>query len=535
MMKEMSMSYKAIWSNNEKLNEVEYIKLEKDGLDVIHTIIEKYCKEGYDSITSDDMNRFKWAGVYEQKPRDGYFMMRVRINSGIMNAQQAEVLAGIAKDFGRGIANVTTRGAIQFHWIQVENIPSIFERLASCGLSSFEACGDCPRTIVGNPLTGVDKDELMDTRDIVEEVNRFFVLNKDFSNLPRKFKISISSSIHNAAHAQINDLAFTPATKEIDGETKVGFHVWVGGGLSAAPMLAQKLNIFVKPEEVLKVAKAACTIFRDYGYRERRTHARLKFLIKDWGADKFQEKLKEYVDVEECGDDKLLDWNASYYYGVHAQKQDKKNYIGVNVPFGEVTAEELLQLASISKEYGDGTIRTTLTQNVILTGISESDISNLLELAIFKRLSPKPNSFLGYTVACTGREFCNLAIVETKDRARKIIEYLNEKIELDTPIRIHLTGCPNSCGQKHIADISLQGAKIKTEEGLMDAFTLWVGGTLNGLGKFSESLDCRIEATKVHLVIEKIILYYNKNKNENELFHEFVNRVGIDEIKDIIK
>lgn len=530
------MSYKAIWKNNEKLNEVEYIKLEKDGLDVIQTIIDKYSKEGYDSITPDDMNRFKWAGVYEQKPRNGYFMMRVRINSGLITHQQLTVLAKIAKEFGRGIANITTRGAIQFHWVQVENIPAIFVLLASCGLSSIEACGDCPRTIVGNPLTGVDKDELMDTTEIVQQINEFFVLNKDFSNLPRKFKISVSSSIHNAAHAQINDLAFTPAVKKIDGKTVVGFHVWAGGGLSAAPMLAQKLNIFVKPEEVLKVTKAACTIFRDYGYREKRTHARLKFLIKDWGIEKFQEKLLEYVDViDECGDDKLNDWNASYYYGVHAQKQENKNYIGVNVPFGEVTAEELLQLASICKEYGDGTIRTALTQNLILTGIDDKDVSSLLELDIFKRLSPNPNVFLGYTVACTGREFCNLALVETKDRARKIIEYLNEKIELDTPIRIHLTGCPNSCGQKQIADISLQGAKIKTEEGTEDAFTLWVGGTLNGTGKFSESLDCRIKATEVHLVIEKIILYYKNNRNPGEQFHEFVNRVGIEEIKNCIK
>lgn len=530
------MSYKAIWSDNDKLNEVEYIKLEKDGLDVIQTIIDKYSKEGYSSITPDDMNRFKWAGVYEQKPRDGYFMMRVRINSGIITKQQLKVLAGIAKDFGRGVANITTRGAIQFHWIQVENIPSIFERLASCSLSSVEACGDCPRTIVGNPITGVDKEELLDTTSLVQQVNEFFVLNKDFSNLPRKFKISISSSMHNAGHAQINDLAFTPATKEIDGKTTIGFHVWVGGGLSAAPMLAQKLDLFVKPEEVLSVARAVCTIFRDYGYREKRTHARLKFLLKDWGVEKFQNKLLEYVDImNERGEDQMIDWNASYYYGAHAQKQDKKNYIGLNVPFGEVTADELFALANISEEYGDGSIRTTLTQNLILTGIDDSKLSQLLEQEVFKRLSPYPDSFLGHTVACTGNEFCNLAIVETKNRAREIITYLNDKIKLDTPIRIHLTGCPNSCGQKQIADISLQGAKIKTDEGLEDAFTLWIGGTLYGEGKFAENLDCRIKASEAHLVVEQLVLFYLDNRNKEEQFHQFVRRVGLEAIKQCIK
>ncbi|WP_099467163.1 nitrite/sulfite reductase [Konateibacter massiliensis] len=526
------MSYEAIWSNSDKLNEVEHIKLNKDGLDVIQTIIDKYSKTGYSSITPEDMNLFKWAGVYEQKPKNGYFMMRVRINSGMMNSAQAKILAGIARDFGRGVANVTTRGAIQFHWIQVENLPDIFERLSSCGLSSFEACGDCPRTIVGNSLAGVDKDELMDTRELVEEVNNFFVLNKDFSNLPRKFKISISSSIHNAGHAQINDISFTPAVKEFDGKEKIGFHVWVGGGLSAVPVLAQKLDIFVKPDEVLKVAEAVCTIFRDYGYREKRGRARLKFLIRDWGIERFQEKLLEYVSVSTgCGEDKLVDWNASYYYGAHPQKQANKNYIGINVPFGEVNAEELLELADISEKYGDKSIRTTLTQNLLLTGIDDKDVEDVLSLELLKRLSPKPSTFLGYTVSCTGKEYCNLAIVETKDRAKKIAEYLNEKIELDTPVRIHVTGCPNSCGQKQIADLSLQGAIIKTEDGPVDAFTLWIGGALEGEGKFSESMDCRIKSTEAHLVLEKLILFFKENQIDGETFFAFTKRVGMEELK----
>jgi ferredoxin-nitrite reductase len=526
------MSYEVFWSKDEKLNEVEHIKLKKDGLDVIETIVEKYSKEGYDSITPEDMNRFKWAGVYEQKPREGYFMMRVRINSGIMNSEQAKVLARIAKDYGRGIANVTTRGAIQFHWVQVEDLPAIFKKLETCGLSSFEACGDCPRTIVGNPLAGIDKDELMDTTEIVEEVNNFFLLNKDFSNLPRKFKISISASIHNAAHAQINDLAFTPAIKNIDGNEVVGFHVWVGGGLSAAPHLAQKLDIFVKPEEVLKVAIGVCTIFRDYGYREKRTRARLKFLVEDWGVEKFQDKLLELIGVmPSSGEDKLSAWNASYYFGVHSQKQSGKNYIGVNLPLGEITSNEFFELADISEKYGDSKIRTTLSQNLIITGINDTDVPSLLERDIFKHLSPTPKTFIGYTVSCTGKEFCNLAIVETKERAKKVIEYLDSKVKLDTPIRIHFTGCPNSCGQKHIADISLQGALIKTDNSCDEAFTIWLGGTLTNNGKFAENLNYRVKSTDAHLVLEKIVLFFKSNRLKNEAFNEFVTRVGIDEIK----
>ncbi|MHC1685506.1 MAG: nitrite/sulfite reductase [Clostridiaceae bacterium] len=529
------MAYEAIWSKDRNINEVEVIKLKKDGLDVIETIIEKYSKEGYDSITPEDMNRFKWAGVYEQKPRKGHFMIRVRINSGIMTSVQAKVIAEIAKEYGGGIANITTRSAVQFHWIKVENLPDIFKRLKTVGLSSFEACGDCPRTIIGNPLAGVDKYELMDTTEIVEEVNNFFLLNKDFSNLPRKFKISISANIHNAAHAQINDLAFTPAVKNIEGREVIGFHVWVGGGLSAMPYLAQKLNVFVKPEEVVKVAKGVCTIFRDYGYREKRTRARLKFLVADWGVEKFESKLLEIIgDMEDLGEDKLISWNSSYYFGVHPQKQEGKSYIGINLPLGEVGYLQLNELADISENYGDSKIRTTLSQNIIITGIKDEEVKELLEKDIFKELPESPNKFIGHTVACTGKEFCNLAIVETKDLARNVTKYLDSKIKLDTPIRIHFTGCPNSCGQKHIADISLQGAVIKTESGNVDAFTLWVGGTLSGNGKFAENLNYRVKASEVHIVLERIILFFKDNRVENESFNSFVNRVGAGKVKDVI-
>ena len=476
------------------------------------------------------------AGVDKQKPREEYFfMMKILIISGIMSSDQAKVLGGIAKDYGRGIATVSIRGDIQFHWVQAEDSPNIHERLDACGLSSFESSKDCPRTIVGNPLVGIDKDELMDTTELVEQVSNFFLLNEDFSNLPKKFKISISASMHNAAHAQINDLAFTPAVKNIDGKEIIGFHTWIGGGLSTSPHLAQKLDIFVKPEDVLKVAEGVCTIFRDYGYREKRTRARLKFLVADWGLEKFKDKLLEFTgDMLSSGKDKISTWNASYYFGVHSQKENGKNYIGVSLPLGEITSEQLLELADISEKYGDSEIRTTLSQNLIITGINDEDIPSLLQKDIFKQLSPNPSIFTGYTVSCTGKEFCNLAIVETKKRAREVIKYLDSKIKLDTPIRIHFTGCPNSCGQKHIADISLQGALIKTENSCDEAFTIWLGGTLNNGGKFAENLNYRVKSTDIHTVLEKIINFFKENKLKDETFNEFVGRVGINEIKDSV-
>ncbi|MBU5442258.1 nitrite/sulfite reductase [Paenibacillus sp. MSJ-34] len=522
------MAYEPVWTADpSKLNKFEFVKLEKDGLDVIRTIIEKYAVEGYDSIPPDDMSRFKWAGVYEQKPKDGHFMMRVRINGGIMTTAQARGLAEIAKRYGRGLMDVTTRQAIQFHWLRVEHLPDIFKRLEDVGLYSYEACGDCPRTIVGNPLAGIDRNELLDTTDIVEQVNDYFLMNRDFSNLPRKYKMSISANIYNNAHAEINDLAFTPATKIIDGVETIGFHVWVGGGLSVKPHLAKQLDIFVRPEEVLKVAIGVTTIFRDYGYREKRHHARLKFLVADWGPEKFKEKLIELIgEMPSSGESKIIGWQAAYFDGVHPQKEDGLNYIGLNVPIGRSNADEFLQLADIADKYGDGKIRTTMSQNIILSGIPDDQIDNVLNEQVLKRLSPFPKHFMSRTVSCTGNEFCNLAVVETKERARLVAEYLDEHVELDEKIRIHMIGCPNACGQKHIADIGLQGALVRTPEGTFDAFDIAVGGTLGENAKFNQTLKGRVKGEIVAQLLEQFVLYYKDHREPGESFHQFVNRVG---------
>lgn len=528
------MAYEPHWSAEpEKLNKFEFVKLQKDGLDVIRTIIEKYALEGFGSIPADDLDLFKWAGVYQQKPRDGHFMMRVRINTGIMTTDQARALAEIARLYGRGLVDVTTRQAIQFHWLTVENLPDIFTRLEAAGLYSFEACGDCPRTIVGNPLAGIDKDELFDTTDIVEQLNDFFMLNRDFSNLPRKFKLSVSANRYNNAQAEINDLAYTPAVKVINGVETPGFHVMVGGGLSAKPHLAQKLDIFVKPEEALKVAAGVVTLFRDYGYREKRHHARLKFLVTDWGVEKFREKLIEIVgELPTRGEDQTMGWQAAYFDGVHPQSQEGLNYVGLNVPVGRLNSSELAQLAELADTCGEGKLRTTMTQNIIISGVPDTKLEALLEAPVLQRLSPTAKNFISRTVACTGNEFCNLAIVETKQRAASVAEYLDEHAQLDEKLRIHLIGCPNACGQKHVADIGLQGTLIKTPDGMTDAFDIAVGGTLGSgdhgpTAKFAQPLKGRIKGDRVGPVLEQLITYYTAQREEQENFHTFTQRVGI--------
>jgi len=532
----MTETRKWPWADDPTINRVERIKLEKDGLDVVDTIVNVYAKNGFASIHPDDFDRFKWAGVYQQRPKDGHFMMRVRIPGGILTSAQARTLAGIARDYGRNLVDVTTRQAIQFHWLTVEVLPDIFRRLEEAGLSSLEACGDCPRTIVGNPLAGIDPNELLDTRPIVEELNRFFVGNRDFSNLPRKYKISVSANLYNAANAEIHDLSFTPAKKVIAGEEVIGFHVWVGGGLSAKPYLAQKLNVFVRPEEVLKVAVGVTTLFRDYGYRQSRTRARLKFLVADWGVEKFQEELIKLVgELEPAGEDMLKGWNAGYFYGIHPQKQEGYYYAGLSVPVGRMNSDELFELARLADEYGDGTIGTCNTQNVIIRYIPEEKLEAFQQEAIIQnRFLLKPKPFVGYAVSCTGIEYCNLAVVETKERMRRLARYLDEHVELDTPVRIHMVGCPNSCGQRQIADIGLQGALVKSEAGTVDAFDVFVGGTLGPGARYNHRLKGRVPAEQLGPVLARLIESYKAERQEGELYWQYVERVGVAHIQKLL-
>ncbi|MRG27886.1 nitrite/sulfite reductase [Laceyella tengchongensis] len=514
----------------DKLNSVEQLKLRQDGLDIIDEIREVYAKQGFASIPEEKFSLFKWAGVYQQRPKsDGYFMMRVRIPTGILNSRQARVIAELSERFGRGLIDVTTRQAIQYHWLRVENLPEMFDRLGEVGLHSYEACGDCPRTIIGNPLAGIDPNELIDTRPIVAELEKTFLLNKEFSNLPRKYKISVSASIYNPAHAQINDLAFTPAVKELDGEEVVGFHVWVGGGLSNRPHLAQQLDMFVRPEQVVDVAVGVTKVFRDYGYRQKRHRSRLKFLVADWGPEKFLEVLSGEIGTYPTrGEDRIVGWNAGYFTGVHPQKQAGLSYVGLSIPVGRTSAEEFAALADLADRYGSGTLRTVNTQNIIISDVPDEKVAALLEEPLLKRLSPSPKPFEGHAVSCTGNEFCNLALTETKELMREVARYLDEHVELDTPIRIHVNGCPNSCGQQQIADIGLMGGKSKTAQGMVESYQISVGGHLFGAGKFNTPLKGRVAKEHVAPVLKELVLFYKEQRQAGERFTQFIERVGIE-------
>lgn len=523
------MAYEKIWADNEKLNKTEVVKLEKDGLRILDDIPE-YAQKGFASIPKDQWDLFKWAGLYLQRPKeDGYFMMRVNVPSGILTKAQADVLAEIARDYGRGVFDITTRQAVQFHWLEIQQIPDIFNRLEAVGLSSVGACGDITRNIVGNPITGIDPNELFDTSAIVKEVFDFFQNNEDFSNLPRKYKMSISTNLNNAANAEINCISFTPAVKEVDGGQKKGFHLKLGGGLSSRPFLAQTLDVFIEPERTLEVAVAVTTIFRDYGYRDKRHLARLKFLMADWGPEKFLDKIKEHTGpLPTRGEEPVGDWNAGYFYGIHDQKQEGLKFLGFNVPVGRLDSDEVFELARISDKYGNGEIRTCNSQNLIIPNIPTENVAALLDEPIFKRITIKPNSFIGHAVSCTGIEYCNLALVETKERMRLIAEELDQKIQLDVPVRMHMVGCPNSCGQRQIADIGLQGMKMRNaNKEMVEAYEIYVGGTLNAGGEFNEKLKGKIPVESLADVLLKLLTYFREEKFAGESFYDFKQRIGL--------
>lgn len=520
---------------NNKLSDFEKLKLVTDGLDMVERL-PNYQVSGFNSIDLKERNLLKWAGVNIQKPRnEGYFLMRVKIPGGVMNSNQARVLATIAKDYGRGVLDLTTRQAIQFHWLTIETIPKVMNILNKVQLQTIGSEGDCPRTIIGNPLAGIDPNETIDTRELVQEVSEYFQGNREFSNLPRKFKISISANVHNVGHAEINDLAFTPAVKNDGKNDCYGFHVYVGGGLSAQPYLAQKLNLFVYPHEVLKVSIAVATLFRDHGYRKNRRQARLKFLLADWGKAKFEtELLKLTGPLETTKIDLTRSWNAGYFYGVHPQKQSGLHYVGLSVPLGRLSVDDLLEIAECADKYGDGSIRTCLSKNLVLANIPAQDIAALLTEKIIRRFTPYPKPFVGYTVSCTGKEFCNLALVETKEFALKLAQTLDKKVKLDTPLRIHVNGCPNSCGHLQIADIGLRGTLEKSNGRTVEKFELLIGGSLGINSGFATMLQGAVSSDIVHQVLEDFINFYKTQRHFQESFHDFVSRFGTKAFQELL-
>lgn len=524
------------------MNENERIKQEKPPLEVLPNF-EKYAREGFESIDPDDFLRFRWYGLYQQKPNVGHFMLRIKVPGGILTAAQVRVVADVARLYGRGITDITTRQNFQFHWLTIQDIPDIFRRFAEVGITTEGACGDIPRNVTGCPVAGIAPDEIFDAQPYAESIHQLWLeRSEEYADLPRKFKTTVAGCCQHCSQPEINDIGATAVRRTLpDGSVEEGFHIRVGGGLSARPFIAKPLNMFVpKDEEKLRsIFHAIVTIFRDHGNRDNRKAARLKFLVDQWGIEKFEEEVRARLD---WSPEPAAEWpepRKSFrdHMGIHAQKQDGLFWIGAVVLSGRLTADQVAEAARIAEEFGDGYVRTTNQQNFLFSGIPAEKVeeaARLLEGQGYqvRGLSPLRRA----AVACTGNEFCNLALTETKQLIVQIVEHLESTVALDELIRINLNGCPNSCGQHHIGDIGLQGCLVKQGPGqTVDGYDISLGGRLGEGAKFVRPIWRKVPATDVAVAIENLLNNYSEQKEAEEFFGDFVDRHTNEELAALMK
>ncbi|MFE7318460.1 nitrite/sulfite reductase [Streptomyces sp. NPDC057555] len=519
------------------LNGNEQFKKDDDGLNVRTRIETIYAKAGFDSIDPNDLRgRMRWWGLYTQrKPGidggktavlepeeldDEFFMMRVRIDGGRLTTEQLRVIGEISQEFARGTADLTDRQNIQYHWIRIEDVPEIWRRLEAVGLSTTEACGDTPRAVLGSPVAGIAEDEIIDGTPVIEEIQRRIVGNPQFSNLPRKFKTAISGSpLLDVAH-EINDVALVGVEHPEHGP---GFDVWVGGGLSTNPKLGVRLGAWVSQQEAAEVVEGVISVFRDYGYRRLRNRARLKFLVADWGAEKFRQVLEDEYLKRKLADGPAPAQPAQQWrdhIGVHRQK-DGLHYVGFAPRVGRVDGATLTKIAGLAEEHGSGRVRTTAEQKLLILDVEASRLDSLIAglEALDLRVTPSP--FRRGTMACTGIEFCKLAIVETKGRGARLIDELERRMpDFQEPITININGCPNACARIQVADIGLKGQLMLDEDGnQVEGYQVHLGGALgleSGFGRKVRGL--KVTSEELPDYVERVLRNFQEQREAGERF-----------------
>lgn len=526
----------------EPLNKNEQSKKDDDPLNVRARIVHTYSRRGFDSIDPADLRgRFRWMGLYTQRAPgfdggktaqleeeeldDRFFMMRVRTDGAILDAAALRALGEVSTTYARNTADITDRNNIQYHWIEIESVPAIWERLESVGLSTLEACGDGPRPFLGSPVAGIAKDEIIDGSEALAEIKRRALDNPAFSNLPRKFKTALTGHPSHDVAPEVNDVAFVGTVHPEHGP---GFDLWVGGGLSTNPMLAHKLGVWIPLDEVADAWEGVAGIFRDYGYRRLRSKARLKFLLADWGKEKFREVLeKEYLHRA------LVD-NPSPeapvvqgdHIGIHEQK-DGRFYVGAAPVVGRIDGTTLSALGDLVEQYGATGARLTAYQKLVVLGIAAEDTEAFADDLEKIGLTARPSNWRRSTMACTGIEFCKLAIVDTKERARRLVTELEKRFpDLDTDISVNVNGCPNACARTQVADIGLKGQLVMDEEGRqVEGFQVHLGGALG----LHHAMGRKLRAHKVTSAglddyVTRVVSAYLGDRTEGERFAAWVAR-----------
>jgi ferredoxin-nitrite reductase len=530
------------------LNQTEQWKLARNPLDVADAIVDRYAVEGYESIATveGEVERLKWVGIYPQRQGGDAFMMRVKIPAGRMTAAQARCIGEVVDRFaaapepspiwGDRYCDLTTRQDIQLHWVHIGDVPEIWRRFEAVGITTVQACGDSARNVLSCPVSGVDRYEVLDASLIAREVSDFFTGNREYANLPRKFKMSITGCREDCAQAEINDIGMWPARRFHDGA--VGFNLLVGGGLSDGPRMASDLDVFVLPEQVVEICRAIAQLYGELGNRENRGINRMRYLVQELSPEGFREELatRAVVSLEPAGEELTRRYRGDHV-GVHAERRPGRSYVGCSVPVGRLSGLELVEVARLAEEYGDGEVRLATDQNFVLTGVPSDRVEELLQETLLRRYSPFPAPFERGVVACTGSEFCRFALVETKARAVQWARELDRKFAgamgggagqrerpHDSIVRMHFSGCPASCGQPQIADIGFRGDTAHVGNEIVEGVDIGLGGSLGTDAAFGNWLAGAMPVDQVPAALERVVGRYLGERQPLERFHEWARR-----------
>jgi ferredoxin-nitrite reductase len=532
------------------LNKVEKIKLERHPLEVYRAVIETYSKDlvAMEEVPGE-VERLKWVGIYPQRGGGGgggdgdAFMMRVKIPGGILTPEQSRVIGKIAANFANGpipnphfgnnFLDLTTRQDVQMHWIKMGDVPEIWRTLEEVGITTVQACGDSARNVLCCPVSGLGHEEVIDAYPLVRAISEYFTGNREYANLPRKFKMSVTGCLEDCAQAEINDIGMLPARLE-DGT--VGFNVRVGGGLSDGPRMASDIDVFVEPAGVVEITRAIAQVYGELGNRENRWTARLRYLVHELGPEGFREELEKRLSIPLIPAGKELTKRyRGDHVGVHPQKEEGLYYVGLNVPVGRMSGEHFEEAGRLAQEYGSE-IRLATDQNLIITGVSEERLEDLLSEPLLKRYSPSPGAFERGVVACTGSEFCRFGIVETKIRALQWAREMDRRVgdPGQEAVRMHFSGCSASCAQPQIGDIGFRGETAKKGEALVEGVDIGLGGSLGRDAAFIDWVEGAKPAEEVPEALVRVFERFGEERREGERFHEWARRQPNVELREIL-
>ncbi|MFL6032019.1 MAG: nitrite/sulfite reductase [Rubrobacteraceae bacterium] len=530
---------------NQRLNKVEKIKLERHPLEVRQAIIDTYSKDlsAMDEVPGE-VERLKWVGIYPQKQGGDAFMLRIKVPGGFLRPGQARVIGKVAADFARGpIANphfgnnfldLTTRQDVQMHWIKMGDVPEIWRRLEVAGITTVQACGDSARNVLCCPVSGLGHEEAIDAYPVAQAISNYFTGNREYANLPRKFKMSVTGCLEDCAQAEINDIGMLPARL---GDGTLGFNVRVGGGLSDGPRMASDIDVFVRPEDAVELTRGIAQVFGELGDRENRWTCRMRYLVQELGPEGFREELEKRVSIPliPAGEDLTRRYRGDHV-GVHPQKEEGLYYVGLNVPVGRMSGEQFEEAGRLAEEYGSE-VRLATDQNLIITGVPEERLDDLLAEPLLKRYSPNPGAFERGVVACTGSEFCRFGIVETKVRALEWAREMDGRVgDLgQEAIRMHFSGCSASCAQPQIGDVGFRGETAKKDNSLVEGVDIGLGGSLGRDAAFIDWVEGAKPADEVPDALVAVFERFREERRDGERFHEWARRQPNEELRETLR